>query len=417
MNTAKETCAQKIVDTMNAIYRQGMTTFSGGNLSILDENGDIWITPSGVDKGNLHVDDIMRVTKEGETVGKHKPSVELAFHKQIYQECPDIRAVLHAHPPALIAESLVRTLPPVDIAPAFKGCCSKVGMAAYATPGSQELGKNISSKFAEGCDAVMLENHGIVVGAETIEAAFEKFEFLNFCAATAIQSTLLGPPTSVDETRCAAYRKMMKSPEGSKKITGCEDACRDMAEIAGRVYKKGFTPSGFLVISGRMEDGRITVSDCRKNVRHLTADDFYEVGEDAQPGTMEWIHRRIYEQHPEKSCIIMAMPPHAMAFACTGETFDSRLIPESYMVMREVTKQSFETLAEGRLGEKIEKRRDVFLIQNTMAVVCAPSLLKAYDRLEVLEFSAKAENDTRMLGDIVHLGEDEIEKLHKAFRL
>ena len=45
--------ADRLVLMMNRIYQSGMTTTSGGNLSILDDNGDIWITPTGVDKGTL----------------------------------------------------------------------------------------------------------------------------------------------------------------------------------------------------------------------------------------------------------------------------------------------------------------------------------------------------------------------------
>ena len=63
-----------------------MTTTSGGNLSILDDNGDIWITPSGIDKGSLHRNDIIRVKRDGRIEGNHKPSVELPFHEMIYQK-------------------------------------------------------------------------------------------------------------------------------------------------------------------------------------------------------------------------------------------------------------------------------------------------------------------------------------------
>ena len=55
------------------IYRGGMTTTSGGNISIRDKNGDIWITPSGVDKGSLTTKDIMQVKKDGTIIGPHRP--------------------------------------------------------------------------------------------------------------------------------------------------------------------------------------------------------------------------------------------------------------------------------------------------------------------------------------------------------
>ena len=91
--------ADQLVMIMQRIYSCGMTTTSGGNLSIRDENGDIWITPTGIDKGSLTREDIVRVSPSRETFGPHQPSVELPFHREIYRLRPDLRAILHAHPP------------------------------------------------------------------------------------------------------------------------------------------------------------------------------------------------------------------------------------------------------------------------------------------------------------------------------
>jgi L-fuculose-phosphate aldolase len=75
--------ADQLVLMMNRIYRGGMTTTSGGNLSILDDSGDIWITPSGIDKGTLTRRDMCCVKPDGTVLGPHKPSVELPFHATV----------------------------------------------------------------------------------------------------------------------------------------------------------------------------------------------------------------------------------------------------------------------------------------------------------------------------------------------
>ena len=77
--------ADQLVMIMQRIYEYGMTTTSGGNLSIRDENGDVWITPSGIDKGALTRQDICCVKPDGTVIGPHKPSVELPFHLDIYK--------------------------------------------------------------------------------------------------------------------------------------------------------------------------------------------------------------------------------------------------------------------------------------------------------------------------------------------
>ena len=102
--------AEQITVIIGRIYRSGMTTTSGGNVSIMDDNGDMWITPSAIDKGSLTEKDIICVKADGTIIGPHKPSSEYPFHKAIYQMRPGMRAVIHAHPPALVSFSIVHVV-------------------------------------------------------------------------------------------------------------------------------------------------------------------------------------------------------------------------------------------------------------------------------------------------------------------
>ena len=81
----------QLVAITNRIYHNGMATLSGGNLSIRDEDDNIWITPAGVDKGNLTPKDIICVKPDGTKLGPHSPSSELPFHRAIYTRRPDLR--------------------------------------------------------------------------------------------------------------------------------------------------------------------------------------------------------------------------------------------------------------------------------------------------------------------------------------
>src|SRR5262245_54852722 len=91
----------EILTYIDRIYRHRMTTTSGGNLSIRDGD-DVWITPARVDKGTLRRTDIVRVHPDGTVDGPHRPSSELPFHQAIYQARPDLHAIVHAHPVALV---------------------------------------------------------------------------------------------------------------------------------------------------------------------------------------------------------------------------------------------------------------------------------------------------------------------------
>ena len=72
--------------------------------------------------------------------------------------------------------------------------CGEIGIAPYALPGSEQLGENIAAVFKSGIDTVMLENHGVVVGAGDLPQAFNRFETLDFCARLEIEARRIGNP-------------------------------------------------------------------------------------------------------------------------------------------------------------------------------------------------------------------------------
>ena len=88
----------QLVAIINRIYSNGMTTLPGGNLSIKEENGDIWITPAGIDKGKPAPSDINRLRAGGQVESPHRPSSEHPFHRAICARRPDLGAIVHAHP-------------------------------------------------------------------------------------------------------------------------------------------------------------------------------------------------------------------------------------------------------------------------------------------------------------------------------
>ena len=145
--------ADQLVMIMNRIYYYGMTTTSGGNLSIKDENGDIWITPSGIDKGNLTRGDMCQVKPDGTIIGPHKPSVELPFHKKIYEIRPDLKAILHAHPPTLVAFSLARKIPNIMLIPNASEVCGKVSRLQHRSDG--EPWRSVRCKGSVPCIHVL----------------------------------------------------------------------------------------------------------------------------------------------------------------------------------------------------------------------------------------------------------------------
>lgn len=200
----------ELVLTMKRIYNYKMTTTSGGNLSIKDENGDIWITPTGVDKGTLTPRDIVHIRTSGEIEGLHRPSSEWPFHKAIYEIRPDIKAIVHAHPMALVAFSIAHKVPDTKLFQQAWRSNGTVALAPYGVPGSDDLGKKIATKFHEGFDSVILENHGVCCGGKTLQDSFQKFETLEMCCKIFIKAHTIGEPKLLTDQQLQLQSKSVR---------------------------------------------------------------------------------------------------------------------------------------------------------------------------------------------------------------
>ena len=141
---------QAVLDTMNRVYRNMLTTTSGGNISAISDEGVIYITPSSIDKGGLTIDDIVEVLPCGKINGKHKPSIELPFHSNIYKLRPDIKGVVHAHAPEVVAYAIARKSPSSKIAPIYRKVLGDISDSRYEIPGSLELGDIVKEEFEKG---------------------------------------------------------------------------------------------------------------------------------------------------------------------------------------------------------------------------------------------------------------------------
>jgi L-fuculose-phosphate aldolase len=403
-----------------------MTTTSGGNLSILEENGDLWITPAGVDKGSLTPADIMHVAADGRVTGPHRPSVELPFHQWIYQRRPDLRAVVHAHPPALVAFSLVRKIPDTSLVPNTRQVCGEVGMAEYGLPGSADLGAKIARVFARGCDAVVLENHGAVVGAPDLFRAFMSFETLDFCARLEIEARRIGRPTGLGEKeiQLSAQKQSVRLDEFTPRGHSSKErrARQEMVDIIRRACDQKLFTSTQGTFSQRLDDRSFLITPYLVDRKYLEVGDLVRIEDGRReagkvPSRSVRLHQQVYAQQPHVSSVIIAHPPSIMAFAVTAERFDSRTIPECYIMLRNVPRLPF-----GATFLEPEKTAAVFapgtplaLVQNDCVIVTGNDLIQAFDRLEVAEYSARALVACRSLGPVCMIDAAQVAEIEKAF--
>jgi len=418
----------EIIEIINRIYRNGMTTTSGGNLSILDVDGSIWITPKGVDKGSLTSKDIIRVFKDGRHEGIHQPSSEFPFHLAIYKVRPDIKAIVHAHPPALVSFAITRKIPDTKIIPKASEICGKVGYAGYVLPGSEHLGEVISDIFKNGHDTVLMENHGIVAVGNSLMRAFQRLETLDFCARLTLKANTLGNVRVLSKEDLELSRKefSLEQFEPKNHSSKEKDIRKKICDLIHRSYEQQLVTSMEGTFSARVDGDHFLITPWGMDRKYLSPEDLVLIKGDKKeagkkPSRSVKLHIAIYKKYKNLNSILIAHPPNILSFGVTDVNIDSRIIPESYLELRDIQKLpygaefNYEKEEGTNLVDIISGKTPVVLCENDCLIVTGSSLLESFNRLEVAEYSAKSVIASKAIGDVVPINQDEIDELESAF--
>ena len=416
----------EILQAMERIYRYRMTTTSGGNLSIREENGDTWITPARVDKGGLRREDIVCVRGDGAFEGARKPSSELPIHQEIRRRRPELGGIVHAHPTGLVAFSLVHQMPNTRLFHQARRVCGEVGFAPYELPGSVALGNRVADVFERGYDCVILENHGVVTAGHDLQQAFRRFETLEFTAKTLIKASLLGgdirfltdDEIDLERQRSNALEEFEPSAPSSHE----NEVRRRLCEFVRRAYRQRLFISTQGSYSARVDDATFLITPYQVDRGTLDVEDLVLVRDGRAeahkpPSRAAGLHAAIYRQHPAVGAVVNAYPVNATAFSVTGSALDCRTIPESYVVVRHVGRAPYGLqFGDGReLAQLISPTRPALILDNDGVLVTGADVLEAFDRLEVLESTAEAIINCGAVGSPMPLSDKVTRELDAAF--
>lgn len=417
----------EIMQTMERIYRSRMTTTSGGNLSIRTEQGDTWITPARVDKGSLTRADIVQVAEDGRVTGPHPASSEFPFHQAIYEVRPDIRAIVHAHPVALVAFSICGQTPETRLFHQAHSVCGSVGFAPYGLPGSADLGRKIAATFASGCDSVILENHGVVVGGTSLSHAFQRFEAFEFAAKTILKARQLGTVRNLTDEQLELAHNRSVSLETFEPPAASADE-RELRYQLCRFIRRGCRQRLLISTEGsfsaRLDADTFVVTPTQQDRERLEIDDLVlvdrgrrEAGKKASRAVLS--HRAIYQRHPHVQAIAFAHPVNATAFSVTDSVLDARTIPESYVFLRDVVRVPYgvQYAGDGQVADVLSASSPAAILENDGVLVTGSSVFDVFDRLEVLESTAEAVINARHIGPVNAMGDEVIRELREAFGL
>lgn len=191
LNSEADSIAEQIVLVCQRLHQRNMLAAADGNISFRISDEKILITPSGIAKAFIKVEEMAVINLKGEVI-KGKPSSEKLMHLEIFRSSPLAKAVVHAHPPTAIAWSIAQ--PELKMLPSH--CLSEVILATgdipfvpYARPGTEQMGL-VLKDFLPQHRALILRNHGAVAWGESLDEAYrgmERIEHSSQILATAKQ--------------------------------------------------------------------------------------------------------------------------------------------------------------------------------------------------------------------------------------
>lgn len=406
-----------VLETINRVYYNGLTTTSGGNISCMDEEGTIFITPSSVDKGSLTDEDIMTVRSNGAIEGKHTPSMELPFHSNIYKCRPDIRAVVHAHAPSVVAYATARKIPDSSVCPCYQKILGEVADSEYDLPGSISLGNIVKAKFDEGASSVMMHNHGATVGAETLEMAYRKYETLDNLCSALINASILGGVKKCDNH--ADYSVNVNAQNA--KLTDEEMiVAEQIATFIRRSFYQKLVSTSLGTLCVKLDNGDIlfNADDTRrdkiegKDISKYSNGKFYNITSEKCDYLQVAI--KIFDKIKEAKVCFISMPNATMGFSISHKYFDAKLIPESYIMLKNAVQLECGVSAE-QIANSMATTKPLAIVDNEFVVTIGKDLTKAFDRMEVTDYSARSIISACSIAQITPINDEQSAEIDRTF--
>jgi L-fuculose-phosphate aldolase len=192
---------KEVARFMRRLYKQGLTTTSGGNISLRVSDDIIVITPSATDKGRMKWKEVGLMNLSGENLTPElKPSIESEMHLSIYKKKKEIRAIVHAHPVCASAFTAMHSRIMTDLTAEACAILGDPVLVPYALMGTADLASS-AAEYAQKSDILLLENHGILTTGSNLLQAFDKIEVLENAARMTLIVEVAGKKSPLTKER------------------------------------------------------------------------------------------------------------------------------------------------------------------------------------------------------------------------
>ena len=211
-----------ICEVGHKLYNHGFVAANDGNISVKVSANEYYCTPTGVSKGDLTPDMIIKIDGTGKKLeGELNPSSEIKMHLRVYRDRPDVNAVVHAHPPVATAFTVAGV--PLDqyILPEAILTMGAVPTCEYGTPSTMEIPDSLAP-YIQDNDAFLLKNHGALTVGNTLQKAFFLMEEVEFNANICKHARELGNVEEIPYDQLEKLMDLRKKMQIPGRHPGCK---------------------------------------------------------------------------------------------------------------------------------------------------------------------------------------------------
>ncbi len=224
---------QDICEIGRRIYAKGFAAANDGNITVRISDNEVLCTPTMHSKGFLKPDDISTIDMTGKQIsGNKKRSSEALLHLEIYKQRPEIKSVVHCHPPHATAFAVAREPIPQCVLPEVEVFLGDVPITKYETPGGQAFADTIIP-FVSKCNVMILANHGTVSFGEDVEKAYWWTEILDAYCRILMLSRQLGRVNYLDQQKSRELLELkdkwgFSDPRLTEEFQNCDICANDI---------------------------------------------------------------------------------------------------------------------------------------------------------------------------------------------
>jgi L-fuculose-phosphate aldolase len=260
-----------IVEIGRRLHERAYIASNDGNISVRLSDELLVTTPKGVSKGFMSPDMMVVTDLNGRKVRGHRdPSSELLMHLEVYRSRPDVRAVVHAHPP--VATGFAVAGIPLDRAVLAEVITTlgSVPIADYGTPSTQELPDAVR-KYIKAHDGLLLANHGALTVAGELFAAYYKMETIEHFARISLVARLLGRERLLSREEVERLQDLRGTYGIAAPAPICaDDTPAEMDEASCQVIQAPSAPGVRLVDDGLPAGRAASVGESKEGEIRLT---------------------------------------------------------------------------------------------------------------------------------------------------